>query len=82
MDQVGVRELRQNPTPALRAVEAGAEVAVTVNGRVVARLVPVESVTWVDGTRAERIYAVGVDDDWANELDRFRQDDTVDDPWS
>jgi prevent-host-death family protein len=82
MDRVGVRELRQNPTPVLRAVEAGAEVAVTVNGRAVARLVPFESVPWVDGARAAQIYAASVDEDWADELQRAREEDAVDDPWS
>lgn len=82
MDRVGVRELRQNPTPALQAVEAGAEVTVTVNGRAVARLVPIESVTWVEGAYAEQIYAARVDETWAGELQRAREDDTVDDPWA
>ncbi len=82
MDKVGVRELRQNPTPVLRAVEAGVEVTVTVNGRAIARLVPFEPAIWVEGTRAEQIYTAGVDEDWATELQRAREDDTVDDPWA
>ena len=34
-----MRELRQNPAPVLRAVEGGAEVTVSINGRAVARIV-------------------------------------------
>ena len=33
VDTVGMRELRQNPAPVLRAVEAGNEVTISVNGR-------------------------------------------------
>lgn len=82
MEQVGVRQLRQNPTPVLRAVEAGAEVAVTVNGRYVARIVPFESAEWVDGLRANQLFAAQVDDDWTDELVTSRQAESVDDPWT
>jgi prevent-host-death family protein len=77
-----MRELRQNPAPVLRAVEAGAEVPVSVNGRAVARIVPLETPAWVDSDRAERIFATPVDTGWATELRSAREEDTVDDPWS
>lgn len=77
-----MRELRQNPAPVLRAVEAGAEVTVSVNGRAVARIVPLETPAWVDGDRAERVYAVAVDTAWETELRSAREEDTVGDPWS
>ncbi|MEZ0364234.1 type II toxin-antitoxin system Phd/YefM family antitoxin [Mycobacterium sp. pUA109] len=41
MKVIGVRELRQNASKYLRRVEAGEELAVTMRGRLVARLVPV-----------------------------------------
>jgi prevent-host-death family protein len=82
VDTVGMRELRQNPAPVLRAVEAGNEVTVSVNGRPVARIVPVEAPAWVDGERAARIYAAGVDTQWESDLRSGREEDTVDDPWS
>lgn len=41
MEQIGVRELRQHASRYLARVEAGEELAVTNNGRLVARLVPV-----------------------------------------
>lgn len=82
MDTVGMRELRQNPAPVLRAVEAGAEVTVSVNGRAVARIVPLESPAWVDSDRARRIYTTPVGTGWEAELRSTREEDTVDDPWS
>jgi prevent-host-death family protein len=82
MDKVGMRELRQNPAPVLRAVEAGAEVTISVSGRAVARIVPLETPAWVDGDRAERIFTVSADTGWEAELRSAREDDTVDDPWS
>ena len=41
MDTIGVRELRQHASRHLARVEAGEELGVTNNGRLVARLVPV-----------------------------------------
>jgi prevent-host-death family protein len=82
VDTVGMRELRQNPAPVLRAVEAGNEVMVSVNGRPVARIVPVEAPVWVDGERAARIYFAHVDTQWESDLLGGREEDTVDDPWS
>lgn len=42
MEKIGIRELRQNASPYLARVEAGETLGVTNNGRLVARLVPVE----------------------------------------
>jgi prevent-host-death family protein len=52
MKVIGVRELRQNASKYLRQVEAGEELAVTMRGRLVARLVPV---TPTDRTRENLI---------------------------
>jgi prevent-host-death family protein len=82
VDKVGMRQLRQNPAPVLRAVEAGNEVTVSVSGRPVARIVPLQNPAWVDGERAARIYAAGVDAQWESELQIAREDETIDDPWS
>jgi prevent-host-death family protein len=78
---VGMRELRQNPAPVLREVEGGAEVTVLVNGRAVARIVPLETPAWVAGERAERIYGTIGDPGWEDELRAARTEDFVDDPW-
>lgn len=42
MESIGVRELRQHASRYLARVEAGEELGVTNNGRLVARLVPVQ----------------------------------------
>jgi prevent-host-death family protein len=44
VEVIGVRELRQHASRYLARVEAGEELGVTNNGRLVARLVPVEDV--------------------------------------
>lgn len=81
MTDVGMRELRQNPAPVLREVESGAEVTVLVNGRAVARIVPLETPAWVAGEQAGRIYGTAVDAVWEDELRAAREDDIVGDPW-
>lgn len=45
MEAIGVRELRQHASRYLARVEAGEEIGVTNNGRLVARLVPVHAAT-------------------------------------
>ena len=82
MTHVGMRELRQNPAPVLRAVEGGAEVTVLVNGRAVARIVPLETPAWVDGEQAARMYSTAVDSGWEEELQATREEDSIGDPWS
>lgn len=82
MTDVGMRELRQNPAPVLRAVEGGEEVTVSVNGRPVARIVPLQTPAWVDASRAQSVYRTPVDPDWEADLLAARRDDAVDDPWS
>jgi prevent-host-death family protein len=44
VEVIGVRELRQHASRYLARVEAGEELGVTNNGRLVARLVPVQPV--------------------------------------
>jgi prevent-host-death family protein len=43
MEAIGIRELRQHASRYLARVEAGEELGVTNNGRLVARLVPVRA---------------------------------------
>jgi prevent-host-death family protein len=45
VELIGVRELRQHASRYLARVEAGEELGVTNNGRLVARLVPVQAAT-------------------------------------
>lgn len=46
MDQIGVRELRQNASKYLERVERGESIEVTVHGKPVAVLRPVEEDPW------------------------------------
>jgi len=53
MDQIGVRELRQNASVYLRQVEAGKSFEVTVHGRPVAVLSPKRPMTHIEQLIAE-----------------------------
>ena len=54
MNDVSVRELRNNTSGVLRTVEAGETVRVTVDRRPVAELVPLRRAAWVAGDRLGR----------------------------
>jgi prevent-host-death family protein len=53
MDQVGVRELRQNASALLRRVQAGEIIQITEWGRPVAKLVPAKPMHILDQLIAE-----------------------------
>jgi prevent-host-death family protein len=55
MDQIGVRELRQNASRYLARVEKGETLEVTDRGRPVARLVPVTGDRWSEMIAAGRV---------------------------
>jgi prevent-host-death family protein len=78
------RELRNNVSEVLRAVEAGETFTVTVRGRPVARLVPPGEAGQprvdVDRATLRRILAQPVDESLAAELDAAEA--PLDDPWS
>jgi prevent-host-death family protein len=77
------RELRNNISAVLRAVEAGETFTVTVRGRAVARVVPSGEAgmprTDVDRATLRRILAEPLDDGLAEELDAAEA--PLDDPW-
>lgn len=79
---ISVAHLRQNPTPALREVEAGAVYDITLQGRKIARLVPAEPAR--RGVRAEearRLFETPTDTNWASEIESSRESERVRDPW-
>ena len=53
MEQVGIRELKQNASAVVRRVASGETMEITDRGRPVARMVPLRSVTTVDQLIAE-----------------------------
>ena len=81
MTTISVAELRQNPAPALDAVERGQELTVTRYRRPIARIIPAASpaVSGVDVIRA--LASAPVDTGWATELEADRSADRGDDPW-
>lgn len=82
MERIGVRELRQNPNKVLAEVERGEEVVVTVQGRAVARMVPLAPERWVAGGLAMSIFDAPVDANWARDQDELRTEFAMDDPWT
>ncbi|MHA6629673.1 type II toxin-antitoxin system Phd/YefM family antitoxin [Pseudonocardia sichuanensis] len=82
MSEIALRELRNNTSDVLRRVEDGEEIDVTVNGRAVARLVPLPRrrpyLTW------DEIVANQADPGMLDDLREILGDDTTDDmkdPW-
>ena len=81
MTSISVAELRQNPAPALNAVERGEVLTITRYRRPIARLVPA-GLPPVSGRDVMRILSsTPVDDQWATELEADRAADRADDPW-
>jgi prevent-host-death family protein len=81
------RELRNDISAILRAAEAGTEFTVTVRGRAVAKVVPLEKANQprrdVDRETLLRIFAeTPVDEGWAAELAEMRAaEPPADIPW-
>ena len=78
MEIVGLRALRQDAAELVRRVEAGEEIAITVSGRLAARLVPATSKHWRTwGDIADLLHG-RPDPDWQG--DRDLVDQSVTDP--
>ncbi|MGI8462283.1 MAG: type II toxin-antitoxin system Phd/YefM family antitoxin [Solirubrobacterales bacterium] len=83
--EIPQRELRNNVGAVLREVEAGASIRVTVRGRPVADLVPIDRrTTWVPWSEVDRIRREApLDPDFTDDVASLL-DQTVDeirDPW-
>lgn len=82
------RELRNDVSAILREAEAGTEFTVTVRGRAVAKVVPIEERperrTYVDRETLLRVLAdTPVDEGWAADLAEMRgRERPADDPWN
>jgi prevent-host-death family protein len=79
------RELRNNVGEVLRRAERGERFTITVNGRPVAELGPIEPNVERRGTRPLRdaLADAPVDAGWTGDLDELREADRQDanDPW-
>lgn len=87
MESVGIRELRQDASRVIRRVEeSGLEIEVTIQGRPAAVISPFR---WAGRSRTisseilERRLAdlQAGDQEWAEEVHQFREDDALADPW-
>jgi prevent-host-death family protein len=79
MNEVGLREMRQNASDLVRRAEAGEKVTITVAGRPAAVLGPVTPRAWRRWDEVSDIFREPVDAEW--EADRARLDDSPADPW-
>jgi len=82
MRSIPQRELRNDVARVLREVEAGETIEVTVDGRPVARLVPIERRrTFVSREVLERILRQAPLDPGFMDDDNSAIDQDIDDPW-
>jgi prevent-host-death family protein len=81
MAEVASRDLRNDTAGVLRRVQAGEDVVVTVNGRPVARLVPVQPVSrgWIRREELSRRLASAQADPGLRDDLRLLAADTTDD---
>lgn len=83
VEQVGIRELRQQASELVRRASAGEEIVIAVSGYPSAKLVPLSPRQWRKGRDLNAMFAtIAADPQWAAEL---RNDETIDhapsDPW-
>ncbi|MDP9795971.1 prevent-host-death family protein [Catenuloplanes nepalensis] len=80
MEEVGLREMRQNASDLVRRAQAGERVAITVAGRPAAVLGPVSPRSWRAWDEIAEVFGQPTDPGWGEDRDLL--DDTVTDPWS
>jgi len=64
VETVGLRELRQDASELVRRVEDGEQFAITVSGRLVARLVPMAQRQWKNWVDIADLFTGRADPDW------------------
>lgn len=80
MTQAGLRELRQNASDLVRRAERGETVTVTVSGRAVAQLGPLQRRQWRTWEEIVAVFEGPSDNDWAKDRDLL--DHGVSDPFA
>lgn len=80
-ETLSIGRMRQNPTEALRRVRDGAEIIITDRGRSVARLVPLEEPTWVEGGGLIGAFAPIGGGYWEDIRRARDQEPAATDPW-
>jgi prevent-host-death family protein len=71
MPTIPQKELRNNVGDVLRRAEAGEDFTITVAGRPVAQLGPVQRRRWVTGRDLQRVWATPAPETLADDLERF-----------
>ncbi|MGL4743384.1 MAG: type II toxin-antitoxin system Phd/YefM family antitoxin [Phycicoccus sp.] len=79
MDEVGLREMRQQASELVRRAEGGERVTITVAGRPAAVLGPVSPRSWRTWAEVSDALQDGPDEHWA--ADRRLIDGPLTDPW-
>ncbi|HST84133.1 MAG TPA: type II toxin-antitoxin system prevent-host-death family antitoxin [Kineosporiaceae bacterium] len=80
MEEIGLRELRQNASDLVRRAQAGEQITITVSGRPAAAIGPIGTRAWRSWNDiAELFTATPGDDDWASDKDLLDHD--LQDPW-
>jgi len=81
MPEIPQKKLRNEIGEVLRRAEAGEEFTITVSGRPVARLVPLDDTRqWVSAAKLEDLWKLPVDENLADDLKEF--DIELRDPWA
>ena len=80
MEEVGLREVRQNASELVRRAQAGERLTITVSGRPAASLGPVEVASWVAWETVADVFAGPGDATWASDRDQL--DGSLRDPWA
>ena len=80
MAKAGLRELRQHASDLVRRAEQGETVTVTVSGREVAQLGPLQRMQWRSWDDIAAVFDGPSDRDWAH--DRDLVDHGVSDPFA
>jgi prevent-host-death family protein len=86
MEKVGIRELKQNASAVVSRAEHGETIEITVQGRPVAKLIPMDTPgpkRWVSGAVLNGAFAGPAPDatGWYDEWYGSRGDDPIVDPW-
>lgn len=71
MDRISHKELRNNFGGVLRRVESGAAVEITVSGRPVAQLLPIEKPVFVSAERFREVFRSSTDPAWMDDVRGF-----------
>jgi prevent-host-death family protein len=79
VDEVGLREMRQNASDLVRRAEAGEHVTITVAGRPAAVLGPVSPRAWRRWDDLADLFREPIDAEW--DADRDLLDASLEDPW-